>query len=60
MKRKTVLKNNNKAQSTLEYLIVLVIVIAIIFTFARLALRGAIEGSLDKLSNNIKNAADNF
>ncbi len=60
MMRKISLKNNNKGQSTLEYLIVLVIVIAIIFTFARVAFREAIEGSLNNLGDNIKNAASQF
>lgn len=50
----------NKAQSTLEYILVLAVIIAVIVAASRTIIRPAMEGSLNKLANAINEAADSF
>lgn len=57
MRRQT---GNNRAQSTLEYLIVLAVITAIIFAAATNIIKPAVDESMDKLGNVIKQAADEF
>jgi hypothetical protein len=49
-----------KAQSTLEYLIGLAVIIAILVAVGRTIMRPALEQAMGKLGNAIKTAADNF
>lgn len=52
--------SSRQAQSTLEYLIMLAVLIAIIVAVATTVMRPAIEDSMSKLGNAINTAADDF
>ncbi|MEW6008962.1 MAG: hypothetical protein AB1629_04930 [Candidatus Omnitrophota bacterium] len=57
---KKFLLEESKGQSTLEYLIVLAVLIAAIISVAVAVLNPAIRDSMTRLGDAIRNAADQF
>jgi len=51
---------SRKAQSTLEYIVVFTIVVAVIFVVAHSTFRPAIVNLIDAAAGKVSNAADEF